>query len=293
MKKKFDRNLFKNVTLLYVEDDLMTLEEISFFLKKYVKTLLIAKNGKEGLELFKEHNPDMVITDIQMPIMNGLEMSEKIFEINPNIPIAITTAFSDGNYIMRAIELGIDKYIIKPINMQELLAVIQKSLNLSFLSKDYHYEEYIQFILDSNPTFMFIMHLNNVEYANKSFLELLGHDNVITLKENINSCDNLFEIHGQDEETKWINYIMENKEERHLVSLKNNKCKRYIKTEFYVTYRHFNETNKSVFVFVDAKEDKLNQINKITTSLLLNNELDQNIIKSLNEIKYITKSSQL
>ncbi len=293
MKKKFDRNLFKNVTLLYVEDDLMTLEEISFFLKKYVKTLLIAKNGKEGLELFKEHNPDMVITDIQMPIMNGLEMSEKIFEINPNIPIAITTAFSDGNYIMRAIELGIDKYIIKPINMQELLAVIQKSLNLSFLSKDYHYEEYIQFILDSNPTFMFIMHLNNVEYANKSFLELLGHDNVITLKENINSCDNLFEIHGQDEETKWINYIMENKEERHLVSLKNNKCKRYIKTEFYVTYRHFNETNKSVFVFVDAKEDKLNQINKITTSLLLNKELDQNIIKSLNEIKYITKSSQL
>lgn len=293
MKKKFDRNLFKNVTLLYVEDDLMTLEEISFFLKKYVKTLLIAKNGKEGLELFKEHNPDMVITDIQMPIMNGLEMSEKIFEINPNIPIAITTAFSDGNYIMRAIELGIDKYIIKPINMQELLAVIQKSLNLSFLSKDYHYEEYIQFILDSNPTFMFIMHLNNVEYANKSFLELLGHDNVITLKENINSCDNLFEIHGQDEETKWINYIMENKEERHLVSLKNNKCKRYIKTEFYVTYRHFSETNKSVFVFVDAKEDKLNQINKITTSLLLNKELDQNIIKSLNEIKYITKSSQL
>ncbi len=51
MKKKFDRNLFKNITLLYVEDDLMTLEEISFFLKKYVKTLLIAKNGKEGIRI--------------------------------------------------------------------------------------------------------------------------------------------------------------------------------------------------------------------------------------------------
>ena len=160
MTKKFDKELFKDVTLLYVEDDIMTLEEISFFLKKYVKNLIIAKNGQEGLELFKKYKPDMVITDIQMPVMNGLEMSERIFEIAPDTPIAITTAFSDGNYIMKAIELGIDKYIIKPINMLEILAVIQKSLNLTSSSKDDHYEEYIQFILDSNPTFMFIMHLN-------------------------------------------------------------------------------------------------------------------------------------
>lgn len=81
--KTFDKDSFRNITLLYVEDDEMTLEEISFFLKKYVKKLIVAKNGEEGLELFKEHNPDMVITDIQMPIMNGLEMSKKILEINP------------------------------------------------------------------------------------------------------------------------------------------------------------------------------------------------------------------
>lgn len=292
MSKKFDKKMFQDVTLLYVEDDLMTLEEISFFLKKYVKKLLVAKNGKEGLELFKQHNPDMVITDIQMPIMNGLEMSEKIFEINPNTPIAITTAYSDGNYIMKAIELGIDKYIIKPINMLELLAVIQKSLGLSSNNKEEHYEEYIQFILDSNPTFMFIMHLNEVEYANKSFLDLLGHDNIVTLKEDISTCDDLFEIEENKNSSKsWIDYIVEHDEKRHLISLKNNKCRRYIKTEFYVSYRHFNDTNKSVFIFVDAKEDKLSKINKIANQVLSNNINDELLVKSLNEIAQISKSS--
>jgi YesN/AraC family two-component response regulator len=142
--KKIDRTLFKDITLLYVEDDPMTLEEISFFLNKYVKKLIVAKNGKEGLALFKEYNPDMVITDIQMPIMDGLEMSKKIFEINPAIPIAVTTAYSDGPYLMKAIELGIDKYIIKPINMMKILAVIQKALNLQKdSSKLNNYGDYI------------------------------------------------------------------------------------------------------------------------------------------------------
>lgn len=127
----YDKELFKNITLLYVEDDLMTQEEVSFFLKRYVKELYVANNGVEGLELFKKHNPDMVITDIQMPIKNGLVMAEEIYKINPAVPIAVTTAYSDSEYLMNAIELGIDKYIIKPINMIEILAVIQKSLNLS------------------------------------------------------------------------------------------------------------------------------------------------------------------
>lgn len=290
--KKFDKNLFKDITLLYVEDDPMTLEEISFFLKKYVKKLIVAKNGSEGLELFKEHNPDMVITDIQMPVMNGLEMSEKIFEINPEIPIAVTTAYSDSNFIMKAIELGIDKYIIKPINMIEILAVIQKSLNLSSnANKNVHYEDYIQFILDSNPTFMFILHSDEVEYANERFLELLGHENILSLKEQIKSCEDLFEIEDSKSEKNWINYIVENDKQRHLVRLKNAKCKKYLKTEFIVSYKHFESTNKSVFIFTDANEEKFNRINSITSELIESNSLDKLVVDDLKEILKISKSS--
>ena len=124
--KKINKEVFKNLRILYVEDDLSTQEEISYFLKKYVGTLYVASNGEEGLKLFKKHNPDMVITDIQMPKMNGLIMSKNILEINPHVPIAVTTAFNDSEYILAAIKLGIDKYILKPLDMLEILVIIQK-----------------------------------------------------------------------------------------------------------------------------------------------------------------------
>lgn len=287
--QKFNKELFKDLKILYVEDDPMTVEEISFFLKKYVKELIVANNGEEGLELFKKYKPDMIISDIQMPVMNGLEMCEKIFKINPSIPVALTTAYSDSSYLMKAIELGIDKYIIKPINMLEILAVIQKSLNLESNQKDIHYEDYIQFILDSNPTFMFIMHSDEVEYANRRFLDLMGHENVISLKEQINSCQNLFEIYGHESEKNWLEFILNSNEERHLVQLKNPKCKKYLRMDFFVTYKHFESTNKSVFIFVDANEEKLNKIHKITSTLIESYKNNTVILNELKEIQRISK----
>lgn len=281
--KKFDKELFKNVTLLYVEDDPMTLEEVSFFLERYVKKLIIAKNGEEGLELFIKHNPDMVITDIQMPIKNGLKMAEEIFKINPSVPIAVTSAYSDGSYLMNAIELGIDKYIIKPINMMEILAVIQKSLQLSLPKNSFEndHSDYIQFILDSNPTFMFIMHCNKVEFANKKLLDLLGHDTIISFNEQIENFNNLVELLNVNTNKNWIDYLLENKEEKHLVKLKNKEP--YLKKEFYVSYKYFENMNKSVFIFVDTNEEKLQRINYLTNNLI--NDIKENIPPERIEMK--------
>ena len=290
--KKFDKELFKNVTLLYVEDDPMTLEEVSFFLERYVKKLIIAKNGEEGLELFIKHNPDMVITDIQMPIKNGLKMAEEIFKINPSVPIAVTSAYSDGSYLMNAIELGIDKYIIKPINMMEILAVIQKSLQLSLPKNSFEndHSDYIQFILDSNPSFMFIMHCNKVEFANKKLLDLLGHDTIISFNEQIENFNNLVELLNVDTNKNWIDYLLENKEEKHLVKLKNKEP--YLKKEFYVSYKYFENMNKSVFLFVDTNEEKLQRINYLTNNLI--NDIKgsipfENIEIKLEEILQLTR----
>jgi YesN/AraC family two-component response regulator len=290
--KKFDKELFKNVTLLYVEDDPMTLEEVSFFLERYVKKLIIAKNGEEGLELFIKHNPDMVITDIQMPIKNGLKMAEEIFKINPSVPIAVTSAYSDGSYLMNAIELGIDKYIIKPINMMEILAVIQKSLQLSLPKNSFEndHSDYIQFILDSNPSFMFIMHCNKVEFANKKLLDLLGHDTIISFNEQIENFNNLVELLNVDTNKNWIDYLLENKEKKHLVKLKNKEA--YLKKEFYVSYKYFENMNKSVFLFVDTNEEKLQRINYLTNNLI--NDIKgsipfENIEIKLEEILQLTR----
>ncbi|AXH08935.1 hypothetical protein CP960_12840 [Malaciobacter halophilus] len=292
----FTKQTFKDITLLYVEDDEMTLEEISYFLKRYVKKLLIAKNGVEGLELFKNHKVDIVITDIQMPKLNGLNMVEKMLEINPSVPVVITTAHSESTNLTKAIELGIDKYLLKPINMQEILAIIKKSLYLESLEKQNNsYEDYIQFILDSNSTFMFVMNSNSIEYANKSFLELLGFEDMFSFKEQIKKCEDLLQIDDLNTDENWIEHLIKHPEKRHLVRLKNStKCERLFKREFFVSYKYFESMNKSVFVFVDKNEEKLEQISEIISKMIdkLNEGVSsQSLMNELKNILNITNRS--
>lgn len=285
--KTFDKDSFRNITLLYVEDDEMTLEEISFFLKKYVKKLIVAKNGEEGLELFKEHTPDMVITDIQMPIMNGLEMSKKILEINPSIPIAVTTAYSDSEYLINAIEIGIDKYLLKPINMMDVLAVMHKSLQLNYIDSSAH-QEYVQFILDENPTFMVIMNSNKVEYINKSLLKLLGYDNLSSFNEQISDCKELFEFNDLKVEDNYIDYIVTHPNDKFLVALKNANSEIYYDRKFYISYKHFENMNKSIFLFIEEISSKSEEINEILEDLIKNTK-DNVLVDKINKIYQLTK----
>ncbi len=110
--------------ILYVEDDLSARDEVAFMLETYAGELIVASDGKEGLALFKEHKPDIVITDIQMPNMNGIEMATAIRKEDPDIPIVLTTAFNDSEYLFKAIELNITVYETKPIDLKRLLMKI-------------------------------------------------------------------------------------------------------------------------------------------------------------------------
>jgi YesN/AraC family two-component response regulator len=79
-------------------------------------TLITAENGVVGLDAFAKRIPDIVVTDILMPQMDGLAMSEKILEMVPSLPIIVVTAFEQTDYLMRAINMGIEKYVTKPVN---------------------------------------------------------------------------------------------------------------------------------------------------------------------------------
>ncbi len=285
--KKVDKSLFENLTVLYVEDDDMTVEEISFFLKKCVKKLLIAKNGQEGIDLFKAHEPDIVISDIQMPIKNGLDMCEEILKIKEDFPIILTSAHSDGDYLIKAIELGIEKYLLKPINMIEMLTVIQKSLNLGKKNDLCDgFDDYVQFLLDSNPSFMFILHGEEIEFMSKKFLEHLGHENINSLKEATKLCKDIFSLENLDEDENWIEHIVQNSDKSHLVSVK--KAGHYLKSEFFVTHKYFKSTNKSVLVFIDTQEQRLKKIENITNNLLNKNLEKKDYLRAIEKINKIS-----
>lgn len=110
--------------VLYVEDDPSVRESLLRLLRRRFDCVIEAKDGREGLELHRLHTPDIIITDIQMPEMDGLEMCEHILRERPEAKIIITTAFNDKELIERAQILGVKAYINKPIMRDVLINAI-------------------------------------------------------------------------------------------------------------------------------------------------------------------------
>jgi len=109
----------KKCSILYVEDDKTTQELIKEILLSSCREVFVANNGKEGLALYKEKQPDIVLSDIAMPHMDGLEMSEEIKKLNPTQTVALFTAFDKGSFLKRASELNISTYIMKPLDEEQ------------------------------------------------------------------------------------------------------------------------------------------------------------------------------
>lgn len=119
-------NMKLEVSVLYVEDDVSARKSVSEILGRIVRTVYVAENGMEGLEMFRKCNPDIIVTDIRMPVMSGLEMARKIREESSNKQLIVTTAYSDTDYFLAAIEVAVDQYVLKPIGHDKLIAAVRK-----------------------------------------------------------------------------------------------------------------------------------------------------------------------
>ena len=113
--------------ILIVEDEPISLEMLSKTLKEDYD-VLTADNGKKGFELYKKFNPHIIISDLNMPIMNGIELIQKIRELDQNSKIIITTFKNDVQTLLQATELKLFKYLIKPIDFIALKNIIKESI---------------------------------------------------------------------------------------------------------------------------------------------------------------------
>ncbi|WP_206732213.1 response regulator [Halarcobacter bivalviorum] len=123
MEEKIEK--LRSMKLLFVEDEEDLIEIISDTLDKLDSNYLTAKNGEEALKLV-EDNPDlsMIITDINMPVMNGLEMIEELKAKNINLPIIVMSAHTELEYINKAKELGVNDYLLKPFDFIKFINLI-------------------------------------------------------------------------------------------------------------------------------------------------------------------------
>jgi len=167
-------NKLKNSTILYIEDDEITRDNISSYLKRQCKTLYVTVDGQDGLEKFNEFNPDIIITDIEMPNMNGLDMAKKIRKISSNTQIIITTAYADAEYLLQAVNLHLIKYIIKPISLPKLTSALNDCEDFldesvetkKYFDKDIFYDIYTKELIKESE----IISLSKTE---RTLLELL------------------------------------------------------------------------------------------------------------------------
>jgi PAS domain S-box-containing protein len=151
-----DQNFLKNITVLYVEDEEHIRDSMNTVFTKLFKKVVMATNGQDGYDKFRLHTQkniyfDIVISDINMPDMNGLDMIEKIREIDKDIPIVLTTAHSDSEYFLEAINHNVFHYAIKPIKVKQLALAIQdatkKYLNTKIIeTKQAENERYLDII---------------------------------------------------------------------------------------------------------------------------------------------------
>lgn len=170
----------KTTTVLYVEDELSAREEIAYFLESKVKKLYVCEDGQEGLELYesKKDEIDIIITDIQMPKMTGLEMAQKIKAQDPDMPIIITSAFNDSEYLFKAIETGISHYVTKPVDLMQLIlkaSKIAQTLNLQkkFIQTKKSLEHY-QNAIDKSMLLTKCDTNGLITYVNDKFCSMTG-----------------------------------------------------------------------------------------------------------------------
>ena len=115
-----DKESNKNIKILYVEDDEIARENGVEYLENYFEHIYEASDALIALKLYEKYKPDIIITDIQMPKLNGLEFIQRIRQKDDKTQVIVISAFSDKDYLLKAIELKLVKYLIKPVNEKQL-----------------------------------------------------------------------------------------------------------------------------------------------------------------------------
>jgi len=170
------------VSVLCVEDDGELRDSLvsALLLRHPGTTVYCAGNGAEGLRLFREHRPEIVVTDISMPVLDGIEMSAEIRRCDPEAVIIAVTAVSDSRYLLRAIEIGINQYLLKPVDLEAFLEAVGGHRDTILLKRQvvvqHNQIRMLSKAVQQSPCSVLITDANGViEYVNPRFTEVSGY----------------------------------------------------------------------------------------------------------------------
>ncbi|RXK14391.1 hypothetical protein CP965_02785 [Halarcobacter mediterraneus] len=145
----------KKSSILLVDDEENLRNSFKRILLLYVGTVYCASDGEEALELYKKYNPNILITDLKMPKLNGLDLIKIIRKKNEDIPIIVTSAYTDQEFLLESIKLSLVEYVVKPISEVNLSELLERCAKV---------------LLKSSKTIITFANNQFYDYDNKSFI---------------------------------------------------------------------------------------------------------------------------
>ena len=239
----------KTATILYVEDNEEVRLGYAKALKRYAKELYVANDGFEGFELFQKHSPDIVISDIKMPRKSGIELAQAIKKINPDQVLIFTTAYSEAEYTLPALELHINGYLLKPIHKKNLQSKInQLSKQISLQKQMKEQSLLLEQILNCQSNVTIVTDFQTIKFASHSFWEMLYTQDKESFFERYNAFLDLFVehphyIYGKNIE-EFLKRYDESQSDMRLVSIITSEGP----TAFYINIDNVEHVDEELFI---------------------------------------------
>lgn len=205
--------ILRKMTLLYVEDDPDISEAVQFSFSSTFKKIHMVSSAEEALRVLNTIAPDIIITDIGLPYMNGIEFTKKIKEINSSIPVIVISGYREEAYFIDCIDSGVDCFMSKPINLkqlkQNLYRFAERSEKLKSLENS---RALISKVLDSSRELYLSGNEEGIVYMNSLLLELLGFADVEEANRNImlDSCVTVVENSTKERQIPfggWVSFV--------------------------------------------------------------------------------------
>lgn len=181
--KEEHKTILKNSSILLVEDENRVRESFKRVLELYVNIVFEARDGIEGLGMFEDRKIDIIFSDVKMPKLNGIDFVKEIRKIDKKVPIVITSAYGDRDYLLESIKLLLVEYLIKPVKEDDLLRVLDSCANVLIKNHNDKIKLSKKSMYDfSNKTFIY--NLKDIHLTSKEVklieLLLLNRGNLVT-----------------------------------------------------------------------------------------------------------------
>ncbi|MCB1143748.1 MAG: diguanylate cyclase [Leptospiraceae bacterium] len=253
-KEKYEK---LDISILFVEDDIIIQKTTTHILENMVSEIRIAGDGKQGIELYLARKPDLVITDIEMPEMNGIQMAKAILEMDPEKPIVIMTSHVESEFLIDAINLGIKGFLPKPVIHKTLYHLLQKFYSEIQMKNEFiKNQSRVNKIMNFQQTMVILTDGINVLDINGTVLEFFDFQSKQAFLEACPTILDLIPVFDQflDEGTEnWVqSFLRSGAIQNNRVRFINPKSKEF--RTFLIRYNRVPEENIYIFNLTDVTE---------------------------------------